>query len=215
MESSLLEDEIEIREKFNVKALYYKINYPEKKVQYDPIFKKWLKSQKIERGEKGKAFYCKDCKLFFYFKNEKEVQNAKENCSPTNIGYICEYCEEMIFDDSHCCLKGGIKNILHNYALDINFAGDDDNNFNFLLLIPPIFSIASFCIGTSLFFTRRRKSTIDDIFSYYLNEDSTTKNIYMIICLLVGFLLYFIFLVPNTILYIIYLVIILFFRNKS
>ena len=50
MEYALVEDAMEIREKFNLKALHYEVNYAKKIVKYEPIFKKWLESQKRERG---------------------------------------------------------------------------------------------------------------------------------------------------------------------
>ena len=73
MENPFIEDKLDIREIFNIKGLYYEVNYEQQKVENDPIFKKWLESQKRERGENGRVFYCRDCKLFYYFINEKEI----------------------------------------------------------------------------------------------------------------------------------------------
>ena len=67
MENKLIDDEIELKLIDNIKALLYKINDSKKKVNNDPIIKKWLESQKKERGENGIAAYCIECNLFFYF----------------------------------------------------------------------------------------------------------------------------------------------------
>ncbi len=86
MENPFVEDKLDIREIFNIKGLYYEVNYEQQKVENDPIFKKWLESQKRERGENGRVCYCRGCKLFYYFINEKELTEAKKTCQ--NFGYM-------------------------------------------------------------------------------------------------------------------------------
>ena len=206
MEGEINGDEIEIKEKYNVKALYYEINYPEKKVEFEPVFKKWLESQKRERGEKGKAFYCRDCNLFFYFINEKEVKNAKEEC--INIGYICEYCGELIFDDSYCCTKGGIKDIIYSNLLNDHYDCKEEN-VNCLKLLPHLFYILLFMDITFALFMKKRKTTDSYIFYSFAKKESHITWIFIVIGVLLGFLHFIIFLIPNIILYIIYIIIIL------
>ena len=71
MENKLIDDEIEIREINDLKALYYKIKYPEQKINDDPIFKKWISSLKEKNGL---ITYCNKCNLFFHLSNEKKVK---------------------------------------------------------------------------------------------------------------------------------------------
>ena len=168
MENVLIEDAIEIREKFNVKALYYEINYAEKKVENDPIFRKWLESQKRERGENGKAFYCRDCKLFYYFIKGRELAEAKRACPL--IGYICEYCGELIFGNSLCCIRGGIKNIFYQNLLKGQYDYRQEV-VDCLKLIPPFFYAIFFVDISAALFVGRRKSKNCNLYHSFIQEE--------------------------------------------
>ena len=215
MEYALVEDEMEIKEKFNLKALHYEINYAQKKVKNEPVFKKWLESQKRERG-KGKAFYCRDCKLFYYFINEQELNQAKLECP--KMGYMCDYCGEMFLSDSYCCLKGGFKNLFYDllvngkdddYYKNENELDDEEDNFQIAKLFPLTFNIFFFGLMLAVLYARRRRSTDSNIFDYYSSKDNYAVVFMVLVGVFMGFLYFFIFLIPNIIIYIIYIVLFL------
>ena len=104
MENILLDDEIEYKIINNIKALYFEINYPTIKIINQPKFKKWLELQKIERGVNGYVRYCNNCNLFFYFVDKNEERNTK-CCDYHNFGKICNYCGEIYYNYSFCCIK--------------------------------------------------------------------------------------------------------------
>ena len=101
MENKFIEDEIELKEINNIKALYYKVNYLEQKVNEDPVFRRWLESQKKERGENGIVSYCQNCNLFFYFINKNEESELKKNVVIKSIMDIFEIIVTKFFFQNH------------------------------------------------------------------------------------------------------------------
>ena len=80
MENKLLDNEIEINNINNIKALVFKINYPTLNFVNHPKFRKWLELQKRERGNNGFIAFCRKCNLFFYFMDEFEEKETKKKC---------------------------------------------------------------------------------------------------------------------------------------
>ena len=206
MEHPFIEDKLdkfEIREKSNLKALNYEINYAQQKVKYDPIFKKWFESQKRERGENGIAFYSRDSKLFFYLINEEELREAVSRYS--DIGQFCEFCGEIRFSYL-CCIKGGIKEMI----LDIYLSGKYNcrDCVDVLKLSPFLFQIYFFVWVSAVLFFERRKPIVERLYDSYLYEKQCLLYFYYTICFLIGLISCFIFFIPYTLLYIISIIII-------
>ena len=206
MENPFIEDKYdkyEITEKFNIKALYYEINYAQQKVKYDPIFKKWFESQKKERGENGIAFYSRDSKLFFYLINKEELREAERRY--TDTGELCEFCGEIQYNYI-CCIRGGIKEMI----LEIYLSGDYncDNDADVLKLSPFSFQIYFFFYVSAALFFERRKSTVDNLYDSYLYEKKCLLYFYYTICFFIGLFSCFIFFIPYTLLYVISIIII-------
>ena len=58
MENKLIEDDLTYEEINGVKGLKFKIQYSHTKIDENPIFKKWLSSEKLSKGDNGIACYC-------------------------------------------------------------------------------------------------------------------------------------------------------------
>ena len=208
MENKFLDDEIELKEINNIKALYYKISYPNKRVNGDPIFIKWLETQKKERGDNGIVSYCKNCNLFFYFMNEKERNETKKICCESyNYGYICKYCKQILFVDSFCCTIGGLIDLIKYNLFNRRYEKEKNYFYDCLKFIPFIFLLILFINVNLAIFGSKRMRINNDEFSSYLGKDSYASNLFIIIAFFLGFLYFFIFIIPCTLLYIIYLLV--------
>ena len=210
MENLLLDDEIEYKTINNIKALCFKIDYPTIKIMNQPKIKKWLEFQKKERGNNGFISYCRECNLFFYFIDENEEEETKRKCC-INLYYgrICNYCGEIYFEDSFCCIINGIIENFKFTLFDENYRYKHEL-YEKLKLIPFLFTI--FCCLSLLLaiFIDRRMIINDRIFSSFSEKYNNWKIncTYTFITLLV--LLYsLLFMIPYLLLYLFYLFFIL------
>ena len=129
---------------------------------------------------------------------------------------LCDYCEELIFKESFCCIKGGMKKILKSHINDFKYGGRG-SNIHFLKLIPFIFFIAFFVnVGCCIFFDKRRKLSLSTfttrkdnncIFSSYDQKENYASISFFMLSILISFLLFFIFLLPCIIIYMIFIII--------
>ena len=205
MENKFIEDEIELKEINNIKALYYKVNYPEQKVNEDPVFRRWLESQKKEKGENGIVSYCQNCNLFFYFINENEENETKRICcNDYFFGHFCNYCDQIIIPDSYCCIRGGIKLLFQDNLLNGKY-GYKEEIFDCIKFIPIIFFFIFFVNISCVLFVNKRRTIKNVIFSSYNLKDSYGTFSFLAICSLISILYYLIFLIFSNILYIIFL----------
>ena len=215
MENLLLDNEIEYKTINHINALFFKINYPTIKIMNQPKIKKWLEFQKIERGNNGFISYCRECNLFFYFMNEKEEDETKGKCCGEYcFGRICNYCGEIYFEDSFCCIINGIIERFKYAIFDGNYTCKGEI-YDKIKLIPFLFII--FCAFNLLFaiFINKRMTINGEIFSSFGEKDDWKVNcVYIFITLLV--LLYsLIFMIPFLLLYQFYLFFILIQKCKK
>ena len=215
MENILLDDEFEYKTINNIKGLVFKINYPTIKIKNQPKIKKWIEFQKMERGNNGYVSYCKKCHLFFYFLNEKEEKETKNKCCDDyDFGKICNYCGEIYFDNSLCCLINGIIRALKITLFDEKYVFSDDI-FDKIKLIPFIFI---FIFSVSIIFGifgNRRKTINNNIFSSFSDRDNCQIGTFFIIVLLLVLLHSLIFIVPLLILYLFFFIFILIQKCKK
>ena len=206
MENKLISDELNYEEINKVKGLKYILKYSSQKVSEDPIIKNWLSSEKLSKGENGIVCYCLKCNLFFYFKNENELNETKKKCCDSySYIYICKYCGKIFFDSSFCCLKNGII-----FSLEETFFNIEFNEIPQYFLLFPIITciIFLFSLFGALFYFRR--TTIDnDDFSYYDQRDSKLWYFGQIVVFLSLILYSLIYAIPFLILYIIFIIIII------
>ena len=203
MENRLINEEIEIREKYNLKALYYKLTYEERKVKNNPIINEWLDSQKRERGENGKIYYCITCNLFFYLINEKEVKEVKSKC--IDVGYICDYCGEIMSRNSYCCLRGGMKETFFDMLLRTEKIYEEDYIINCVKLTPLLSSIFFIGLIYNALYFNKRKAIVSNVFYTYTFKINYASIILFGSFIITGLLHFFIFFTLYIIFYIIYL----------
>ena len=208
MENLTIDDQIEYREIKGMKALYYKLQYPNAKVKENPYFEKWLNSQKNINGNNGIISFCKNCDLFFYFKNAPK-EKYTICCSYNSLGefdsygHVCEYCGQIYFEDSLCCTKNGIKVACQKVLLN----GQYFNSFrNWIKFFPFIFLFAfSMIFLWGLFFYRRMKYK-NDIFSSFIRIETTYTIIVMLFSLFLIIIYSLIFSISYILFFIIYLI---------
>ena len=202
MENKLIEDDLTYEEINGVKGLKFKIQYSHTKIDENPIFKKWLSSEKLSKGDNGIACYCINCNLFFYFQNEDELNKTKLKCCHLyNYGYICKYCGEIYLDTSLCCIKNGMKCTFE----EVLFGWDFNYLSQYLALFPIITNFLFFVsLYGALFYFRKTK--IDNVeFSSYDNKNTKLKDFSQIVVGLSLFLYSLIYAIPFLILYIVVL----------
>ena len=69
MEISLVEEDSHIEIINGYKALRYRAIDNGKNINKIPVFQRWLKLMKAEKGENGIIIYCTQCYSFFYFES--------------------------------------------------------------------------------------------------------------------------------------------------
>ena len=209
MENLLLDDEIEYKTINNIKALCFKIDYPTIKIINQPKIKKWLEFQKKERGNNGFISYCRECNLFFYFIDENEEEETKRKCcSDLYYGRICNYCGEIYFFDSQCCLINGIIENFKFTLFDENYRYKHEL-YEKLKLIPFLFTFICCLSILFSFFITRRMIINGRIFSCFDEKDNWKKNYSYIIIYILIFLYSLLFMIPYLLLYLFYLFFIL------
>ena len=210
MENKYIEEKIELKKINGLNAFYYKVLYPEQNIKELPMIKKWIFSQKIKNGI---LIYCKKCNLFFYLENKNNKIIKPKCCDDYDYGQICNYCGQLYFDNSNCCIKNAINTTKKFLFDDINDYKRDIINifkyFPFTFFIYIIFSI------TSGFFLERRKTVKNDIFSNYYSENNSGINVYIFSIVVSSILFSIIFFIPHIILLSIYLIIMLIKINKE
>ena len=215
MENLISYDNIEIKEINNLKALYFKVDYPKKKIYDEPIFKTWLEIQKRERGHNGFICYCRKCYLFFYFMNENEkIETKKKCCDDYSFGKICNYCKEIYFECSYCCTK---RSIIESLKLNLfngkyNCKGDI---YYTIKILPFLFFIYLFFSIFLCFYFGRREKVNKEIFSSVFDRENCYMGVTLILSLILIFIYSIIFMVPYTIIYILYLLFILIQNIKN
>jgi len=197
---NILDDEIEYKTINKIKALYFEINYPTIKIINQPKFKKWLESQKMERGNNGYVGYCQKCNLFFYFVDKMEEINT--NCGYDHyFGKICNDCGEIYDNYSYWCIKKGIIGTLKEILFD-GYYCSGSGIFTKIKLIPFIFIyFFSWSIIFGIFFNRKKKIN-NNMFANYIFNANCRRNLTIIIADLIVFLHSLIFMITFQILYI-------------
>ena len=205
MENQLIDNEFEIKEVNNKKALFYKIKYPNMNIKDEPLIKEWLNSQKLEKGNNGFLSYCHNCNLFFYLENENEEEEIK-CCNYPNFGHICDYCKQIIFSDRYCCRKGALKKSITDILINGHYGLKEKNFIDCLKLLPLFFSLLfSICIFASLFFFLRFKNSFQ---CYGYKEKDiifVSFGLFILIAILFSFIYFFLFSVIHLIFFIIIL----------
>ena len=205
MENKLIEDELIYEEINGVKGLKYKFQYFNSKVGKDPKIKKWLSSEKLSKGDNGITCYCIKCNLFFYFQNGNELNETKKKCCNSyGYGYIWNYCGEIFFRTSLCCIKNGLKDEFEEFIFSIKF----NQISEYLILFPNITYFIFFIILYSALFYDRRAKIDNNEFSSYAHKDTKLSKFGQIVVGLSLILYSLIYSIPFLILYIILLIMI-------
>jgi len=206
MENKLIEDELIYEEINGVKGLKYKLQYSNTKVGKDPIFKKWLSSEKLSKGDNGIVCYCKNCNLFIYLQNKNEInETATKCCNSFGYGYICNYCGEIFFISSLCCIKNGLKNEFEEFIFSIKF----NQISEYFIFFPIITYFIFFLILFSALFYDRKAKIGDDEFSSYSEKDTKLQKFGQSVVGISLIIYSLIYTIPFLILYIIFLIMII------
>ena len=158
MEISLIEEEAKIEEIKGYKTLKYKVKNNGKNMDKIPVYNQWLKLMKTEKGENGIISYCTKCYSFYYFENVRQKHSITTgNCDYYCFADFCEYCGELFYEGSICCLRKSF-DMFYIYSYTLYF-----EDFCLCLVFIPITSLmwAFFCFFKILFSKRIKKS--DDI----------------------------------------------------
>ena len=134
MEINLVDEDPEIEEINNNKALHYKVKYNGKNIMKIPVFNQWLNMMKGEKGDNGIICYYVESHLFFYFETLVEKHHFSQNyCNYDDLADFCEHCGELYFYNSICCFKKAIC-ILKRFIYE-TFSLDNQDYYYMILFI--------------------------------------------------------------------------------
>ena len=205
MENIIIEDEIEYKKINNINALVLKINYPSIKIKSQSNYKTWLEIQKKERGNNGFVSFCRKCNVLFYFISENEENITKKKCcNDYCYGKICDYCGELYFENSFCCLKNGIIESFKLALFDGNYTCEKD--VYYITKIIPFMFIVYFSFNLLFGIFMNRRMTINgNMFSSICEKVNRKIDFLFIIIALLVLLYTLLYMIPFLILYHFYL----------
>ena len=158
MENEVSQDNKE--DLININANYFKLDFPEQKIEKSPLFEKFKKQKLKELGKDSKLFHCKIDNIYFYVSKIdcKEEYFYYMKCPLCNK-YSCYFCQRTtsggIIDN--CCIKSKLYYLFcykgFEYFNGIKHLSKTENQDFYIALaifcIPFIFLFALFVEATN------------------------------------------------------------------
>ena len=92
----------------NINSNYFKLDFPNQKIENIPLFEKFKKQKLKELGNDSKLFHCKIDNIYFYVsKIDCKTESFYYKQCPLCNKYICYFCQRTTprAIDNSCCIK--------------------------------------------------------------------------------------------------------------
>ena len=197
MEINTNEEKANFIEVNNRKGLKFDFQSNVKEILNKDTFKDWLTQMKSNYGEDGIICYCVKCNLFFYFENlqRKNTFNHNDgNCSYTDLAEFCEYCGELYFKQSFCCMKKAFTLFEREVYTSLEVDCQD-----YCFMMPIISFIFYFSVFFHLIMTVRKKNK--HIKDYEQIKRVPDSNTFICVCFTMSIVYSLVFFIPHIIIY--------------
>ena len=191
MEISFVEEDAHIEIIKGYKALRYRAIDNGKNINKIPVFQRWLKLMKAEKGENGIIIYCTKCYSFFYLESLRLNDIYHGDCNKFDYSEFCEYCNELFHEYSICCLRKSF-DMFKRFSYKIFF-----DIFGIGILFLPIIALMWAFLAIFIILTSKRIKKYHDIHHIYKLSFEIFKSLpYFIFFSLISFSYSITYLVP-------------------